>query len=80
MPWLCPGLFFAIEKWRLFGCGSTVAVKSRRRSLDKRSVIEVFTFYQRRCAGFAGGEFLSFASPKERNQRKGDPGSLESPQ
>jgi len=29
---------------------------------------------------FAVGEFLSFASPKERNQRKGDPGSLESPQ
>ncbi|WP_164852452.1 hypothetical protein [Rheinheimera riviphila] len=29
---------------------------------------------------FACGEFLSFASPKERNQRKGDPGSLESPQ
>jgi hypothetical protein len=29
---------------------------------------------------FAFGEFLSFASPKERNQRKGDPGSLESPQ
>jgi hypothetical protein len=28
---------------------------------------------------FAVGEFLSFASPKERNQRKGDPGSLESP-
>jgi hypothetical protein len=23
--------------------------------------------------GFACGEFLSFASPKERNQRKGDP-------
>jgi hypothetical protein len=30
--------------------------------------------------GFACGEFLSFASPKERNQRKGDPGSLESPE
>jgi hypothetical protein len=29
---------------------------------------------------FACGEYLSFASPKERYQRKGDPGSLESPQ
>jgi hypothetical protein len=36
---------------------------------------------QRPCyIGFAYGEYLSFASPKERYQRKGDPGSLESPQ
>jgi len=27
---------------------------------------------------FAFGESLSFASPKERDQRKGDPGSLDS--
>jgi len=65
----------AVEKWRFFlrVLGNAVASISAAPS-------RFFIFYHRRCAGFADGEFLSFASPKERNQRKGDPGSLESPE
>jgi hypothetical protein len=53
--------------------GSLIFLSSLRRFLASL-LLAVF------LKAFAVGEYLSFASPKERYQRKGDPGSFESPQ